>query len=95
MSLDAPDFEQITGRLSAALLSIDRLAVKDILTQPYPNLSSYQVVEELVVPALELIGAGWETGVYSLSQVYMSGRICEEMVDLIYACERPCPTKPT
>ena len=83
MSLDAPDFKQITRRLSAALLSIDRLAVKDILTQPYPNLSSYQVVEELVVPALESIGAGWETGVYSLSQVYMSGRICEEMVDLI------------
>jgi methanogenic corrinoid protein MtbC1 len=83
------EMQQIAEKLAAALLSIDRLAVKDILTQPYPNLSSYQVVEELVVPALESIGAGWETGTYSLSQVYMSGRICEEMVDFILPAGDP------
>ncbi len=69
--------------LTEALLSIDRLAAREILTQPYLNLSPYQVIEEMVVPALESIGIGWEAGTYSLSQVYMSGRICEDLVDLI------------
>ena len=40
-------------------------------------------MEKLVVPALERIGAGWEQGRVALSQVYMSGRICEELVDTL------------
>ena len=31
--------------------------------------------------ALERIGDGWEEGQLSLSQVYMSGVICEEMIE--------------
>ena len=77
------DFERLQKELTLALLSVDRIKVKEILTKPYPGHSPYSVVEKLVVPALEVIGAGWEGGVYSLSQVYMSGRICEEVVDLI------------
>lgn len=42
-----------------------------------------QFVESLVLPALERIGEGWEQGRVALSQVYMSGRICEELVDII------------
>jgi methanogenic corrinoid protein MtbC1 len=30
---------------------------------------------------LERIGSGWENGTISLSQVYMSGVICEELID--------------
>ena len=89
MTVVTPDMKKIIDKLTVALLSIDRLTVKEILTQPYPNLSSYQVVEELVVPALESIGAGWEAGTYSLSQVYMSGRICEEIVDSILPASDP------
>jgi len=70
-------------KLKDALLSIDKLTVREILTGTYPDTTTYQIVEELVVPALEAIGVGWEAGIYSLSQVYMSGRLCEEMVDLI------------
>jgi methanogenic corrinoid protein MtbC1 len=33
------------------------------------------------VPALERIGRDWEQGRIALSQVYMSGRICEQLVD--------------
>lgn len=42
-----------------------------------------QRVEQLVVPALEHIGIGWEQGRVALSQVYMSSRICEELVDAV------------
>ena len=37
-------------------------------------------VEQDVVPAMERIGSLWEEGRLSLSQVYMSGRICEDLV---------------
>ena len=37
----------------------------------------------MVVVALERIGAGWTEGTIALSQVYMSGRICEDLVDEI------------
>ena len=83
MTVLSPEIGGLSKKLAEALLAIDRLAAKEILTQPYPNLTPYQVVEEMVVPALESIGIGWESGTYSLSQVYMSGRICEELVDLI------------
>jgi methanogenic corrinoid protein MtbC1 len=41
------------------------------------------VVERLVVPSLERIGDLWERGEVSLAHVYMSGRLCEELVDAI------------
>jgi methanogenic corrinoid protein MtbC1 len=89
MPLANPEIEELSIQLAEALLALDRLTAKEILTRPYPNITSYQIVEDLVVPALEAIGAGWETGDYSLSQVYMSGRICEEIVDLILPSNDP------
>ncbi len=70
------DFEQ-------ALLSLDRLAAENLLGQSADSERPIQLLEKLVVPALERIGAGWEQGTVALSQVYMSGRICEELVDHI------------
>jgi methanogenic corrinoid protein MtbC1 len=89
MAVQNSEMKTLSEQLAEALLSVDRLTVKEILTRTYPNLSSYQVVEELVVPALEAIGVGWEAGIYSLSQVYMSGRLCEETVDLILPSSDP------
>ena len=66
-----------------ALLSLDRLAVKNIIASETQSISPVRFVEEVVVTALERIGAGWEQGDISLSQVYLSGRICEQLVDEI------------
>ena len=38
-------------------------------------------MEKLTVEALVVIGDGWENGTVSLSQVYMGGVICEELID--------------
>ena len=46
-------------------------------------------VKHVVVPALERIGSGWETGRIALTQVYMAGRICEELVEKILPREAP------
>jgi methanogenic corrinoid protein MtbC1 len=44
-------------------------------------MTPIQAVEQVVVPALEQVGTAWEEGSVALSQVYMSGRFCEELVD--------------
>ncbi len=73
--------ENIVNDFAKALLSLDRLAIKRIFDENSRNISPIRFVESVVVVALERIGAGWQDGTFALSQVYMAGRICEEIVD--------------
>ncbi|MCP3874797.1 MAG: cobalamin-binding protein [Desulfobacteraceae bacterium] len=66
-----------------ALLNVDRLLAKKIIDDHVSIMHPIQLIEDIVVVALERIGTGWQDGTYALSQVYMSGRICEEVVDTI------------
>lgn len=63
-----------------ALLAVDRLAAGGILARARAMGVSAGDVESIVVEALEIIGKEWETGEAALSQVYMSGKICEELM---------------
>lgn len=67
--------------LQSALVALDRLAVNRILHDYAAGREPFQAVEEVVIPALQFMGERFETGELSLSQIYMSGRICEEAVD--------------
>jgi methanogenic corrinoid protein MtbC1 len=69
--------------LEESLLEMDRIRVKELILSNCEDSSIIHSIEELVVPALEHIGQNWEKGSLSLSQVYMSGRICEETVDAL------------
>ncbi len=71
--------------LERALLSLDRLAAERILAQSREEMTPIGLAESVVCPALEKIGEGWEKGTTALSQVYMSGRICEEFIESILA----------
>lgn len=73
MKPDALEFE-------TALLNMNRLAAARILEREDPEKDPFVVIERVVVPALEHIGKQWENGRVSLAQVYMSGRICEQLV---------------
>ncbi len=75
--------EQIAKDLKLALLAADKFPARSILEQSSHKYSSVQVIEKLVVPVLESIGEGWIKGEYALSQVYMSGKIIEELTDSI------------
>ncbi len=68
-------------RLEKALLSIDRIDSKAIVDKLRENFQPLEIAEKVIVPALERIGTGWEEGRIALSQVYMSGKISEELVD--------------
>ncbi len=66
-----------------ALLSVDRITAKNIFSQYSNGIDALKTVHELIAPSLESIGSKWSKGDVSLAQVYMSGRICEELVDTI------------
>ena len=72
-----------------ALLSLDRLAAWEILQQTGKKQTPMQLIEQVVVPVMERIGDGWNQGRIALSQVYMGGRICEELVDKLLPKEAP------
>ena len=71
----------IVEELENALLSLDRLKVKSILSSEDNKKDFMSALENIVVPAMESIGLKWEAGEVALSQVYMSGKICEEIVE--------------
>lgn len=71
-----------------ALLSLDRISAKKHFKELFKS-DSIGLIEEVIQPVLERIGSGWENGDVALSQVYMSGLICEELVDEILPAESP------
>jgi len=78
-----------------ALLAIDQVKAKGIIAELAPSYTPLQLLEGLVAPALNHIGAAWEQGHIALSQVYMSGRICEDLVnELLPQSVSPQKNKP-
>lgn len=76
-----------------ALLALDRLRTEALLQQAARERSPLEVVETLVRPALEEVGELWDAGDCALSQVYMSGRICEQVLDQLLG-ESPAALRP-
>ena len=64
-----------------ALEALDRVGANRVFDQALTRMSPINAVEQVVVPALEQVGAAWENGSIALSQIYMSGRFCEELVE--------------
>lgn len=65
------------------LLSIDRIEANALLDKILCQSTDFSQVETLIIESLSIIGDGWEAGEYALSQVYISGVICEEIMDRI------------
>lgn len=74
MNLPIDDFQ-------TALLQVDRVKAAEIVDSLYRSNQNFETLEYLTMEALERIGDGWEDGHISLSQVYMSGIICEELIE--------------
>ncbi len=74
------NLEALSNELVLALVSVDRLSTERIVMDAIAqNPNDLSIIETLLISALTLIGDGWENEIYSLSQVYMSGIICEEL----------------
>jgi len=75
--------EEIIDKLEQTLLSVNHIASNEILRSVENNFSPIELIEKLIVPAMNRIGDGWEKGTVALSQVYMSGKFIENWVDKI------------
>lgn len=64
-----------------ALLQVNRMKAVEIFDNCYMLENKFEVLEQIAIQSLERIGDGWEDGTVSLSQVYMSGVICEDLMD--------------
>lgn len=82
--------ESLTGHIHEfehAVLTLDRLRAQGVLAS-IPGLTSpFDLADKIIGPALERIGFGWQEGRVSLSQLYMSGRIAEELIEEILPLE--------
>jgi methanogenic corrinoid protein MtbC1 len=69
--------------LEQSLLSLDQEGAEIIILKAIQEESTVKVVGTLVSDTLKRIGDSWEKGNLSLSQVYMSGVICEKIIDKV------------
>lgn len=77
-----PEFEQ-------ALLDMNRLRADRLIQQAAVSRPPLQCLEAIIVPTLERIGMAWEKGEVALSQVYVSSRICEDLVLKFLPADQP------
>jgi len=73
----------MVNEFERALLTLDRLKVEELISAAVKMNAPVHVASELVTEVLYKIGDDWEKGRLALSQVYMSGIICEEVIDKI------------
>lgn len=85
--MDNLNFE--INALERALMTMDRDQAESIVRRAMKNGSPIEIASELVSRSLQRIGDAWETGELALSQVYMSGIICEEVIDKILPPSNP------
>ena len=82
--------------LESALLNMDRVATEAALVgATAAGLTPANLGDELITPVLAHIGDEWERGAIALSQVYMSARVLEEVLDTSLAIAVPEPMPPT
>jgi methanogenic corrinoid protein MtbC1 len=81
--------KQISLELENALLSLDEEAAVQIVKEAQSGLSPSKIAGDLISATLLRIGESWECGGLSLSQVYMSGIICEKVIDQIMPPQSP------
>ncbi len=62
-----------TEEFEKALLSLNKIAAKKLISEIAQAEGAMQCVEKIVVPVMERIGAKWEEGNVALSHLYMSG----------------------
>ncbi len=74
LTLHSKDFEM-------ALLALDQSKAESIIRKAVGEGSPMEVASKLVSDTLQHIGEAWEDGKLALSQVYMSGVICETIID--------------
>lgn len=75
--------ELILQDFTESLIEFNKKKAKAILVSNISSSDSLLTNDYLIVESLKNIGQRWADGELALSQVYMSGKICEEIVESI------------
>ena len=75
------NYKETASQFEKALINLEKSEAQEIIDSVSQELTSLEIVSQIVVPALEQVGNAWQEGSLALSQVYMSGRICEQLID--------------
>lgn len=75
--------EEERASFESALLVIDRGAARAVMAAASERWGPLRAAELLVTPVLERIGEAWSAGALALAQLYMAGRICEDLMEEI------------
>jgi methanogenic corrinoid protein MtbC1 len=78
-----------SNEFERALLSLDRLKSEEIIRKAASERTPLYIAGNLVTHTLQRIGNMWEDGKVALSQVYMAGIICEEIIDKLLPPSSP------
>jgi trimethylamine corrinoid protein len=84
-----PALTELQHEFLEALLSLNGSAAQRLVHLRAQATSALGAIEELVSPALEVLGQQWEQGSAALSQVYMGGRISESIIDALLPAAEP------
>jgi methanogenic corrinoid protein MtbC1 len=77
--------------LREALESLERGRVEQVFADALEDLPPIEMVESLLVPVLARLGDDWCAGKVALSQIYLTGRICEDLVERLLPTRTPEP----
>jgi len=72
-----------SDELERSLLLLDKEAAEKLLKEASAKGSAIEVASQIITATFKKIGDDWEDGSVALSQIYMSGVICEELIDKI------------
>ena len=67
-----------------ALLDLDEEVLVRLLGGKADKADGSAGIESALVPALEKLGLLWERGEVALSQLYLAGKLCEEVSDRLF-----------
>lgn len=77
------------NNLEKALLELNEDLAEEIVFEAIKDDSAINVAGKYITEVLTKIGDSWEKGEIALSQVYMSGVICEKIIDKVLPPENP------
>jgi trimethylamine corrinoid protein len=77
-------YSESKGKLTKLLLTINRVELKAFITKFCEDFGLEILINDLVFPTLKNVGELWENGNLALSQVYMAGKLCEEIVPTLF-----------
>lgn len=80
MAADNVSFLRVVDEFREALLRASKVDAQSALDRLTAESSPDSRIEDVIVTALERIGREWEAGDVALSQIYLSGRICEDIM---------------